>query len=292
MSKKKEEKPSKFEEQLYSLFLPLTENIKIKELEKKLMQLDYPNDLPVYLSKYLFFAIFVPLVLLLMGSVFAFATGNVGWISYLLIICIFSFFAVLVYALLKPFIDVSTKAANIKNNLSLSILSMSSIAESGAPPEAMFHTEATKSESPELSKELEKITGYLDNFGLSLPEAIDQYCKITPSIELKKFLLELKSNLASGGSLTEFMKKKAEHAQFTYKLVLDNMNKKAETFGDIYSAIVIAGPLFLFSSIMLLGMIGGGGFGGMSINTLMLLGVFGVVPMINIIFIIVLHIIS
>jgi hypothetical protein len=88
------------------------------------------------------------------------------------------------------------------------------------------------------------------------------------------------------------MKKKAEHAQFTYKLVLDNMNKRAETFGDIYSAIVIAGPLFLFSSIMLLGMIGGGGFGGMSINTLMILGVFGVVPMINIIFIIVLQIIS
>lgn len=292
MSTKKKEETSKIEEQLYTLFLPLTENIKIKELETKLMQLDYPDDLSVYLSKHLFFAVFVPLILLLVGSFFSFATGNVGWISNLLIICIFSFFAVLVYALLKPYLDVSAKATNIKNSLSLAILSMSSIAESGAPPESMFHTAATKSESPELSKELQKITGYLDHFGLSLPEAIDQYCKITPSVDLKKFLLELKSNLASGGSLSEFMKKKAEHAQFTYKLVLDNMNKRAETFGDIYSAIVIAGPLFLFSSIMLLGMIGGGGFGGMSINTLMILGVFGVVPMINIIFIIVLQIIS
>ncbi|MDD3244629.1 MAG: type II secretion system F family protein [Candidatus ainarchaeum sp.] len=292
MVNKKKEESSKFEEQLYLLFLPLTESIKIKELETKLIQIDYPDDLSIYLSKHLFFAFFVPLILLLLGSFFAFATGNSAWVGNIVIICIFSFFGVLVYALLKPYLDVSAKVTTIKNSLSLSILSMSSIAESGAPPESMFHTAATKSESPELSKEFQKITAYMDHFGLSLPEAIDQYCKITPSIELKKFLFELKSNLASGGSLPEFMKKKAEHAQFTYKLVLDNMNKRAETFGDIYSAIVIAGPLFLFSSIMLLGMIGGGGFGGLSINTLMILGVFGIVPMINIIFIVVLQIIS
>jgi len=38
-----------------------------------------------------------------------------------------------------------------------------------------------------------------------------------------------------------------------------------------------------------LGMIGGGGFAGMSIETMMVLGVFGLVPVINIIFIIVLQ---
>lgn len=285
---KKQSKPSGFEEQLYCLFMPLTKNIHIKELEEKLRQSDNPDELEYYLSKYLFYAIFIPLVLLILGTVFLIAIDKSQYIQTFFIFCIVSMLAIIIYAIINPYLQVGSKVSSIKSSLSLAILSMSSIAESGAPPETMFHTSALKSDSPELSKEFDKLNGFLE-LGYSLPQAIDQLCLQTPSPDLKKFLLELKSSLESGGSLSEFMKKKAEHAQFTYRLLLDNMNKKAETFGDIYSAIVIAGPLFLFSAIMLLGMIGGGGFAGMSIETLMVLGVFGLVPAINIIFIIILQ---
>jgi hypothetical protein len=74
--------------------------------------------------------------------------------------------------------------------------------------------------------------------------------------------------------------------------MLDNMNKRAELFGDIYSAVIIAGPLFLFSTIMLLGMIGGGGVAGMSMGTILALGIFAVIPVVNIIFIIILQLAS
>lgn len=287
----KESKKDSFEEKLYTLFLPLTTKIDMKELEEKLRQADSPDELDYYLSKHLFFAIFVPLLFLLCGSFIFVFLDMPQYLPNFFIFCFFSVFAIIIYAIINPYLQVGSKTSNIKNSLSLAILSMSSIAESGAPPETMFHTSAIKSETPYLSKEFEKLNGYLA-LGYSLPQAIDHLCTSTPSPELKKFLLELKSSLESGGSLPEFMKKKAEHAQFTYKLMLDGMNKRAETFGDIYSAIVIAGPLFLFSSIMLLGMIGGGGFGGMSIETLMVIGVFGLVPLINIFFIIILQFVS
>ncbi len=277
------------EEKLYKLFLPITDSFKSKELEEKLMQADIQEELPNYLSKYLFYALFIPLLFIILGTIVLIALDQVSYLKILFVICFISMFGILIYAIINPYLMVSTKVGNIKNNLSLAILSMSSVAESSAPPEAMFHTTALKTETPHIGKEFEKINRYMD-LGLSLPEAINQLCNKTPSADLKKFLTELNSNIEAGGSLSEFMKKKAEHAQFTYKLMLDNLNKKAETFGDIYSAIVIAGPLFLFSSIMLLGMIGGGtGLAGLSIEALLVIGIFGIVPLINIFFIIILQ---
>jgi archaeal flagellar protein FlaJ len=277
------------EDKLYNLFIPLAKQLKSKELDEKLMQADILEEQEVYLSKYLFYAICIPVVSVILFSVLLVAFNYTEYLKVLFIVGFSSVFIIMIYAMVNPYLKVGTKVGEIKNNLPLAILSMSSVAESGAPPEAMFHTTAVKSETPHISREFDKINRYLD-LGLSLPEAMDQLCAKTPSPELKKFLMELKSNIEAGGSLPEFMKKKAEHAQFTYKLMLDNLNKKAETFGDIYSAIVIAGPLFLFSSIMLLGMIGGGGgLAGLSIEALLLIGVFGLVPLVNIFFIIILQ---
>lgn len=290
MEENKNKKDS-FEEKLYTLFLPLTKKIEMKELDVKLRQADDPDELDYYLSKHLFFAVFVPLTFLFFGTFIFIFLDMPQYLPNFFIFCFFSVFAIIIYALINPYLQVGSKISSIKTSLPLAILSMSSIAESGAPPETMFHTNALRSETPHLGKEFEKLNGYL-GLGYSLPRAIEELMVQTPSFDLKKFLSELKSNIEAGGSLPEFMKKKAEYAQFTYKLMLDGMNKRAETFGDIYSAIVIAGPLFLFSSIMLLGMIGGGGFGGMSIETLMVMGVFGLVPLINIIFIIILQFVS
>jgi len=280
------------EEKLYRLFIPITESIQSKELKEKLMQADISEELSVYLSKYLFYAIFIPLLFIVLGTFALIALDYTQYLKVLFVVSFISMFGIIIYSLIFPYLKVSSKVGEIKNNLSLAILSMSSVAESGAPPEAMFHTSAVKSETPYISREFDKINRYLD-LGLSLPEAMDQLCEKTPSLELKKFIIELKSNIEAGGSLPEFMKKKAEHAQFTYKLMLDTMNKKAETFGDIYSAIVIAGPLFLFSSVMLLGMIGGGvGIAGISIEMLLIIGVFGLVPLVNIFFLVILQLAS
>lgn len=289
---KSQKSDTSLEEQLYQLFIPLAHQLKSKELEEKLIQADIVEEQENYLSKYLFYATFIPVVFIILFSVLLIAFNYTEYLKMLFIFCFASMFIIMIYALVNPYLKVGTKIGEIRNNLPLAILSMSSVAESGAPPEAMFHTTAVKSETPHISKEFDKINRYL-SIGLSLPEAMDELCIKTPSPELKKFLMELKSNIEAGGSLPEFMKKKAEHAQFTYKLMLDNLNKKAETFGDIYSAIVIAGPLFLFSSIMLLGMIGGGGgLAGLSIDALLLIGVFGLVPLVNIFFIIILQFMS
>jgi flagellar protein FlaJ len=290
--KKKKYQDSKFELELYSLFIPITKHLDMKDLEKKLMQSDCVEDVEYYLSKYMFYAFFVSIMFLILGVVILANLGKGELFFNLIMFCFGVAVVVIIYSFVKPYLDVGQKVSSIKNNLALTILSMSSIAESGAPPEAMFLISNNETETPYISKEFKKITNYMDNLGLSLLEAIDHVCEKTPSIELRKFLIELKSNIESGGSISEFMKKKAEHAQFQYHLMLNNMNKKAETFGDIYSAVVIAGPLFLFSTVMLLGMIGGGGFAGVGLQTLLVVGIFLVIPIVNIIFLVILQMVS
>jgi archaeal flagellar protein FlaJ len=292
VEKKEEIKTSSVEEKLYDLFLPLTKKISMPELELKLQQSDNIEDLDKYLSKYFFYSSFVGFLIIFLGSVILVVTNNLQSIFNLIMGGIIFSIVIIFFSFLKPYIDVLQKKESIKNNLALSVLSMSSIAESGAPPEAMFHTADMSTETPFVNKEFNKITHYIDNLGISLLEAIEIVSEKTPSLELKKFLRELKSNIQAGGSISDFMKKKAEHAQFVYHLMLDNMNKKAETFGDIYSAVVIAGPLFLFSTVMLLGMIGGSAIGGLSLSSVLLIGIFGVIPLINIIFLVLLQIIS
>lgn len=290
MAGKKKEKIS-FEEELYRLFLPLTKDIKSDDFEEALSQADMAIDIDVYFSKNLFFAVFILFMVLIFGSLASNFIPDIISMKLVIIASLSLFICYIAYAMVNPYLVIGNKVSSIKNALPLAIIGMSSVAESGAPPVAIFSTKTIKDKSQYLDKEFSKIIYYVNNLGISLLEAIEITARKTPSYELKKFLLDLKSNIEAGGSLPEFMKKKAEHARFEYNLLLNNQNQKAETFGDIYSAIVVAGPLFLFSGIMLLGMVGGG-IAGLSISTVLQIGVFLLVPIVNISFIAVLNLVS
>lgn len=287
----KKEEPLSFEEKLYRIFLPFTRNIHSDDFEEALHQADIDVDIDVYFSKNLFFALFILVMILFFGSLVGYFIPDLISFKLVIILALSIFIVFIGYAVFNPYLIIGNKVTSIKNALPLAIIGMSSVAESGAPPIAIFSTKTIKEKSQYLDKELSKVEYYVNNLGISLLEAIDISARKTPSYELKKFLLDLKSNIEAGGSLPEFMKKKAENARFQYNLLLNNQNQKAETFGDIYSAIVVAGPLFLFSGIMLLGMVGGG-VAGLSINSVLQIGIFLLVPIINISFIAVLNLVS
>lgn len=289
-SKSKQNTPN-LEQSMYNLFLPITREINFPDLDSKLEQADIGMDVDVYLSRWLFYGVASFILILVCGGILNLFIPNLVSFGTLFILSMISLVVCIGYGVANPYVIVSSKVNSIRTNLPLVVLGMSSVAESGAPPEAIFTLSSIKGRNAYLSKEFSKIIYYIDNLGISLLEAIDLVAQRTPSFELKKFLLDLKSNLESGGSLPEFMKKKADHARFEYKLMLDNQNKKADAFGDIYSTVVIAGPLFIFSGIMLLGMVGGG-VAGLSISVLVILGVFVVVPLINIIFLVILNLVG
>ncbi|MFH1751427.1 MAG: type II secretion system F family protein [archaeon] len=275
----------------FAFFKPLALLIDSKELEKKLFDADVEISLPEYLSLGFmasivsaFFVVLVSLVL------FAFINFEVDLLLFvgLFFIFLISFIGlVFVY----PYYLVFKKAQVIRNNLALAILSMSTIVESGTPPSAMFQNLGEAEEYPVISRELSKVQRFMDELGLSLSAAITHLAKLTVSNDLRKFLIELKASMSSGGDLGLFMQKRADKAQFEYVLRMNEVNQRAETFGDIYTGVVIAAPLFIFSAIMLMGMFGGTIF-GLTIDFLLTIGIFLLIPALNIVFLLLMEIMS
>jgi len=229
------------------------------------------------------------------GAFIAIAILASGLITDPIIIMIpfVAFILTIITFLIWPTIDFSIKMKSIDADMPLAILTMSTTVDAGAPPQYIFDAIAGNPDYPRLGKEAAKLKRFMDQLGLSFSESIEKTILVTPAVPFKRFLKELNTTIKSGGDLKLFMQKKAESAYFDYTVKLDLASKSAETMGDIYSIIMIAAPIFMFFTVMLLGIFTGGeGFFGFDLNTLMNYSIFLLLPFINIAFILFMEITS
>ena len=269
----------------YSIFGFATRGMEWEGMKKTLSQIDDLTTVPKFFASIIFTAI-IFFVIGIILSFFLLSSGLVTnpEIAFLPFVLPMSGIATL---LARPFFSLSMKKRSIKALLPLAILTMSAAVESGAPPQYMFRSVAGSRDYPRLGEEFAKLERYMNTLHMSLSEAIIVLMDQTPSVTLRRFLAELNSTVRTGGDLKEFMRKRADKAYFEYSIAIEEANKRAETFGDIYTAVLIAAPLFLFSSIMLMGMFGtSGGLFGMSIDFLLTMGIFLVIPAVNVLFIV------
>ena len=269
---------------IYSLsdasFGKLTSGIENETLRKRLQYIDYRYNEGRYLGLALF-ASFTVTLLMGLFSVFLLFSGIFAD-SIVILLPFLAFFLSLGFALAWPIIDFSSKMKSIDADMPLAILTMSTAVEAGAPPQFIFDAIANNPDYPRLGKEAAKVKRFMEQLGLSFSEEVDKTINITPAMAFKRFLKELNTTMKSGGDLKSFMAKKAEAAYFDYTVKLDVASKNAETMGDIYSMIMIAAPIFLFFTVMLMGIFtGGAGFLGFDLNTIMNASIFLLIPFIN-----------
>ena len=102
---------------------------------------------------------------------------------------------------------------------------------------------------------------------------------------LKEFLEGIVSTVESGGDLKDYLKEKAESAMLNYELERQKYLENISTYSDIYTGILIAAPLFFVVALALISMLGGT-IAGMEINSLILIGGYIIIPLLNILFIV------
>jgi len=88
--------------------------------------------------------------------------------------------------------------------------------------------------------------------------------------------------------LIQYLKNSAKEALFNYRLKREHYLSTLSTYADLYTAVMIAAPLFFISILSVMSLIGGK-LMGMQITDAMKIGVYGVMPMLNILFILFLH---
>ncbi|MBN2330753.1 MAG: type II secretion system F family protein [Candidatus Aenigmarchaeota archaeon] len=165
----------------------------------------------------------------------------------------FTFLTLYVYPMQKA----KSRAKSIENNLPFAVTHMSAIASSGIPPEFMFSLIGGFREYGEISEEANMIVRNIRTFGSSSIAAMKNVANQTPSKDLKEILMGISSTIETGGNLTAYLREMSEKALFDYRIKREKYIKTLSTYADIYTALLVAAPLFLLSTMAIMSIIGG-----------------------------------
>ncbi len=178
---------------------------------------------------------------------------------------------------------------SIDNDLPFALAHMSAIASSGIPPEFMFDLLTGFKEYGPISKQAELIVRNIKTFGMSSVQAIDTVAKRTSSANFRQVLTGIVSTIEKGGDLVGYLKQMSEKALFDYRLKREKYLKTLAIYADIYTALLVAAPLMMLAVLGIMSIIGGNIL-GFTIQDIIFLITWVVLPLMNIVFIGFIHI--
>lgn len=187
-----------------------------------------------------------------------------------------------------PFQLLNSKKNSIEGNMPFAINHMAAISASGVPPFVMFKLLTSIPEYGEVSNEAKRIVRNVGTFGMDIVSAMKNVAERTPSQEFKQFLYGVISTIETGGDLKKFLENSAKEALFGYRLKREKYLQTLSTYADFYTAVLIAAPLFFVSVLSVMSLVGGQVF-GLSIPSAMRIGVYALIPLMNITFIMFIH---
>jgi flagellar protein FlaJ len=244
-------------------------------------------NMPLLLTTYIS-VIFLSTFLALLGGVaiatFLIFQRLIGWAIIALFLPFIVFLAVYFY----PSSQVSSIKGKVEDELPFAIIHMSAISGSGVTPLQIFQIIAKSPEYPAVGSEMRKIINQINLYGYSLVNALRNAAKTTASSRLSDLFNGVATTLSSGGDLRDYLDKNAADTLTDYKLRRRRYTTISETYADIYTGLLIAAPLIFMLILVLVNLLGGG-IGGMSPETMALVGI-GAIIVINIAFIVFLEI--
>jgi archaeal flagellar protein FlaJ len=187
-----------------------------------------------------------------------------------------------------PLYEKSAKAKLIKQELTFALIHMSAVASSGAPPMEIFKLLVESKEYKHLNSEFERVLNYINIFGYNLTTSLKSVASTSASPELRELLYGLASTIETGGGIKEYLKGKADEALVKYKLDQKKYLEVISTYSEIYTGVLIAAPLLFLVTLAILERISPN-VAGIPINTIAILSVFVLLPILNIIFILLLE---
>lgn len=177
------------------------------------------------------------------------------------------------------------KQGKMKVEIPFALIHMSAVAGSGAKPVSIFQTLLTSGDYPALGPDIKKIVNYVNVFGYDLTTALRLTAATTPSTQFKDILNGIINTITTGGDLKEFLVSISQDSLTTYQIERRKAVESIATYSDIYTAVLIAAPLLFFVTIAIIQMLGGQ-IGGLSAEVIATIGVYGIIPLLNIAFLI------
>jgi flagellar protein FlaJ len=244
-------------------------------------------DMKIGYRTYVSLVIFLSILAFLSSLLASFIALSIVKVNILLRI-FYSFFASFLIAVvtLLVFIFYPSQRAerrkrNIEANLPFAITHMGAIAESGIPPYVVFRLIGKLKEYGEISREMEKIVKNIDEFGVDPLTAVKEVANKTPSDSFRQILLGFVTTIEAGGNVKIFLKSVGDEALFEWRMKREKFHQQLSTISEFYISILMTAPLFIISLFAVMNMIQPT-LAGFGIFELMKLGIYILVPVINI----------
>jgi Flp pilus assembly protein TadB len=168
------------------------------------------------------------------------------WI--ILLLPLITFFSIWYY----PSSEVTSREKMLDLELPFVTIQMSAIASADIEPSNIFKIIALNKEYKYINKEAKKLMNQINLYGYDLVTALRNVAHSSPSKDWADLLNGIATTIKSGGNLSKYLDKRAEGFLFDYRLDQEKSTRVAETFMDIYIAIVIAAPLLLMLLLVLM----------------------------------------
>jgi len=136
------------------------------------------------------------------------------------------------------------------------------------------------------AEEFGNIVKDIEYFNHDMPTALRNASIRTPSEKFKDFLDGMDSVIISGGNITTYLKSKSEQYQSIAVREQKNFMETLGILAEVYISVFVAGPLFLITILVILGLIGPGA------TELLYLLVYAFIPSGTVIFLLVLGILA
>jgi len=238
------------------------------------------------------------------SSIIAFISSSISiyvlltyfvWVEFYVYVFSIVFFPVFVASIvfiifyLYPVEREKARQKSIENNLPFAITHTAAISSSGIPTEFMFELLTGFKEYGEIKQDSKLIMRNIKTFGMSSVDAIKDVADRTPSQSFRELLLGIVSTIESGGDMIEYLRGMADRALFDYRIKREKYLKTLSTYADIYTALLVAAPLMMLSMLATMSIIGGSVM-GLTIDMVIMLITWVMLPVFNTAFLLFIHV--
>ena len=289
--------PSKFGKLSNKLFQNYTKKI-VNKYPKFFNQMNIDlktANIQIFSSTYLSIALFSSLIASLIFLLITIITTMPK--TVLSFLTIFFLTALVPFATLFAFYYypktlIMSRSKAIKNELPFALIHMEAVAGSGARLIDIFTMLLESKEYTALSGEIKRILNYTNLLGYNLTTALKAVAKDTPSEDFKEVLSGIANVIETGGSLKQYLRDKSMDELNDYRLTRKRYVEVVSTYSEIYTALLITAPLLFIVILTIIAGIGESDIAGVSIDLIQKIGVFFIIPLLNIGFVIFINLVQ
>jgi flagellar protein FlaJ len=207
------------------------------------------------------------------GSLFALAISTLGFSVY-------------------PIYRADTLKRELEDELPFTTGYMAILASAGVSPEKMFYSLSNLSVPLAVTAEAKDVIRDVNLFGSDIISALEETSKRTPSERFRETIEGFITTIHSGGNLAAYLREKSKEYMKLKRINLKKYSDTLSMLSEVYVTLLLTGPLFLVIMLVVMSMLGGGGFGILSPDLLLELLTYMGIPLGAIAFLIVLDTLS